>query len=195
MVVGLTGGIGSGKSTVAKMFSAFKNVAIYIADDEAKKLVNTSNSIKEKIITEFGDLAYLNNELNRPYIAKVVFSDHEKLEKLNSIIHPKVRQHFLKFKEEHKKKAYIIYEAAILFEAKAAVLCDKIITIYAPKHVRLERVLQRDKTSEKEVEKRMENQWKDDKKLLLSNYIIDNRDLTKTKLQVQKIHNFLTNNC
>lgn len=195
MVVGLTGGIGSGKSTVAKMFSEFNEVAVYIADIEAKKLMNSSASIKENIINEFGELAYVNNELNRKYISSIVFNKPERLKKLNSIIHPEVRKHFFKFKENNKNYDYIIYEAAILFEAEANVLCDKIITVFAPLESRIKRVVKRDKIAEKEVENRIKNQWKEDKKLLQSNYIIVNDDLTKTMLQVQKIHKILTQNC
>lgn len=195
MVVGLTGGIGSGKSTVAKMFSEFNEVAVYIADIEAKKLMHSSNSIRENIINEFGELAYVNNELNRKYISSIVFNKPERLKKLNSIIHPEVRKHFFKFKENNKNYDYIIYEAAILFEANANVFCDKIITVFAPLESRIKRVVKRDKIAEKEVENRIKNQWKEDKKLLQSNYIIVNDDLTKTILQVQKIHKILTQNC
>lgn len=194
MIVGLTGGIGSGKSTVAKMFSKFNNVAIYIADVEAKKLMHSSATIKRNIIDEFGALAYINNELNRKYISSIVFDKPNKLKKLNSIIHPEVRKHFFEFKKNHKNYSYIIYEAAILFEANANLLCDKIITVFAPQEIRIKRVVERDKTFEKEVENRIKNQWKEDKKLLQSNYVIVNEDLTKTKLQVQKIHKILTQN-
>ena len=116
MIVGLTGGIGSGKSTVAKMFAEQNNVAIYIADKEAKELVNSSKTIKTKIIDEFGDKAYNKNILNREYISNIVFKNPEKLQKLNKIIHPEVRNHFLNFKKINVNKSYIVYEAAILFE-------------------------------------------------------------------------------
>lgn len=194
MIVGLTGGIGSGKSTVAKMFAEQNNVAIYIADKEAKELVNTSKTIKTKIIDEFGDKAYNKNILNREYISNIVFKNPEKLQKLNKIIHPEVRNHFLNFKKINVNKSYIVYEAAILFEAKADLLCDKIITVFTDKTTRLKRVMQRDNISKYEVENRMQNQWDESKKILLSNYVIWNDDLTKTQLQVKKIHNILTNN-
>lgn len=193
MVVGLTGGIGSGKSTVANIFSKFENIAIYIADIEAKKLMNSSPVIKEKLIQEFGEQSYVDDQLNRAYISKIVFNNRERLAKLNSIIHPEVRKHFFEFKELNSSKAYILYEAAILFEAKADVLCDKIITIFVDKKTRLKRVIERDKTTEVEVKNRMKNQWKDEKKIMLSNYLVLNDNLTETSSQIHKIHNILTN--
>ena len=193
MVVGLTGGIGSGKSTVANIFSKFENIAVYIADIEAKKLMNSSLVIKEQLIQEFGEQSYVDNQLNRAYISKIVFKNRERLAKLNSIIHPEVRKHFFEFKELNSSKAYILYEAAILFEAKADVLCDKIITIFVDEKTRLKRVIERDKTTEVEVKNRMKNQWKDEKKIMLSNYLILNDNLTETSSQIHKIHNILTN--
>jgi dephospho-CoA kinase len=96
MIVGLTGGIGSGKTTVAKFFSEFKNIAVYTADLEAKKLMNSSKIIKDNLIKEFGELAFVNQKLNRKYIAEIVFKDKEKLANLNDIVHPEVKINFLK---------------------------------------------------------------------------------------------------
>lgn len=192
MIVGLTGGIGSGKTTVAKLFAEFEDVAIYIADKEAKNLTNSSKVIKEQIIKEFGAKSYNKNGLNRKYISDLVFNDSDKLAKLNAIIHPEVRNHFKEFVNKNKNKSYIIYEAAILFESKSNQFCDKIITIFADEKTRIERIIKRDKTTEKEVRKRIQNQWSDTKKILQSNYIIKNEDLLTTKQQVLKIHNFLT---
>ena len=192
MIVGLTGGIGSGKTTVAKLFSEFENVAIYIADDEAKKLMNSSKIIKKQLISEFGENSYNNEGLNRKYIADKVFNNAEKLAKLNAIVHPEVRKHFQDFVSRNKDKAYIIYEAAILFESKSNQFCAKIITVIADEKTRINRIIARDKTTEKEVRNRMQNQWNDTKKILQSNYIIKNEDLSTTKQQVVKIHNFLT---
>ena len=192
MIVGLTGGIGSGKTTVAKLFSEFENVAIYIADDEAKKLMNSSKIIKKQLISELGENSYNNEGLNRKYIADKVFNNAEKLGKLNAIVHPEVRKHFQDFVSRNKDKAYIIYEAAILFESKSNQFCAKIITVIADEKTRINRIIARDKTTEKEVRNRMQNQWNDTKKILQSNYIIKNEDLSTTKQQVVKIHNFLT---
>lgn len=192
MIVGLTGGIGSGKTTVAKFFFEFDNVAIYIADFEAKKLMNSSKIIKDKLIKEFGELAFINDTLNRKYIAEIVFKDQEKLAKLNSITHPEVKKHFEKFVKINYNKKYIIYENAILFETKSNVKCDIIITVFAPINTKIQRVIARDSSTKNEVLNRMKNQWQDGKKILQSNYIICNENLEDTQNQVREIHNILT---
>ncbi|MEE3999550.1 dephospho-CoA kinase [Tenacibaculum sp. FZY0031] len=192
MVIGLTGGIGSGKSTVVNMFSEFKNIAIYIADDEAKKLMNTSTQIKTQLIAEFGEQVYLNNELNRPYLASIVFNNKERLATLNAIVHPIVKEHLQDFIKENSSKDYILYENAILFENGSNSFCDKIITVTAPKDVKINRVIKRDNATIKDVKNRMKNQWNEAKKTLQSNYLIENLTLTKTREQVLKIHNSLT---
>lgn len=192
MVVGITGGIGSGKSTVVKLFSKFENTAIYLADDEAKKLMNTSKEIKEKLIREFSDKVYKNNELNRPFLANIVFNNKEKLAVLNSIVHPVVHKHLQDFIHQNVDKSYILYENAILFENGSDTICDKVITVTAPKNIRIERVVKRDKTTVEAVQSRMKNQWKDIKKTLQSNYIVENIELIQTEQLVGKIHNKLT---
>ena len=192
MVVGLTGGIGSGKTTVATIFANFNTVAIYNADLEAKKLMNTSPIIKSKIIEEFGDESYLDNQLNRPFIANLVFKDKSKLAALNGIVHPEVKNHFNEFVKLHADKEYILYENAILFESKSNLKCDIIISVYAPLNVRIERTMLRDNSSKIAVENRIKNQWLEDKKLLQSNYVITNLSKENTHFQVLKIHNILT---
>lgn len=191
-IVGLTGGIGSGKTTVAKMFATFNNVAIYIADVEAKKLMNSSKIIKEKLLHEFGEQSFINNQLNRPYISEIVFKNKEKLAILNAIVHPEVKKHFQEFVAINKDKEYIIYENAILFESKSSLICDVIITVSADLNTKIDRVIARDSSTKKEVLERMKNQWKDEKKILQSNYLIINEDLSETKLQVNAIHKILT---
>ncbi|WP_343329556.1 dephospho-CoA kinase [Polaribacter staleyi] len=192
MIVGLTGGIGSGKTTVANIFAKFNNVAIYNADSEAKKLMNTSVVVKSKIIKEFGVESYLNNQLNRPYIANLVFKDKNKLAALNAIVHPEVKNHFKEFVNQQDHKDYVVYENAILFESNSNLKCDIIITVYAPLNVRIERTMLRDNSSKTAIENRIKNQWLEDKKLLQSNYIINNLDAENTQIQVVKIHNILT---
>ncbi|MGB0891294.1 MAG: dephospho-CoA kinase [Flavobacteriaceae bacterium] len=191
MVVGLTGGIGSGKTTVLNLFREH-NVAVYIADVEAKQLMNTSTLIKEQLVKEFGLNVYKENKLNRPFLAEIVFKDKNKLKILNSIVHPEVYKHLNNFIKKNSDKDYIVYENAILFENGSDTLCDKIITVTAPKLIRIQRVLNRDNTTEKEVLQRIANQWKEEKKLLQSNYIIENIELKDTQKTVQQIHNFLT---
>jgi len=192
MVVGLTGGIGSGKTTVAKLFSKFNDVAIYIADIEAKKLMNSSEIIKKKLIKQFGESSFVNQKLNRNYISEIVFNDKEKLSILNAIVHPEVKKHFQDFIKKNIDKTYIIYENAILFESGSNLICDYIITVYANVNTKIERVILRDSSTKEAVESRMKNQWNDSKKIVQSNYIICNENLDETKTQVNKIHNILT---
>jgi dephospho-CoA kinase len=192
MIIGLTGGIGSGKTTVANFFSAFKNVAIYIADVEAKNLMNSSEIIKEKLLQEFGGNSFVDQKLNRKFISKIVFNNSEKLAVLNAIVHPEVKKHFKSFMENNIDKTYIIYENAILFESKSNLVCDYIISVYADVNIRIKRVTVRDTSTKEEVFNRMQNQWSDDKKMLQSNYIISNTNLDETKNQVNSIHNILT---
>ncbi|CAM1350801.1 dephospho-CoA kinase [Tenacibaculum ascidiaceicola] len=192
MVVGLTGGIGSGKSTIVKMFSEFENIAIYIADDEAKKLMVTSPKIKTQLITEFGEQVYINNKLNRAYLASIVFNNKEKLAILNAIVHPVVNEHLQNFIKENSNKNYILYENAILFENGSDSFCDKVITVTAPENIRIDRVIKRDNSTIENVKNRIKNQWNETKKTLQSNYLIENLTLTNSKEQVLKIHNSLT---
>lgn len=192
MVIGLTGGIGSGKSTIVKMFSKFKNIAIYIADDEAKKLMSSSLKIKAQLISGFGNKTYVNNKLNKPYLANIVFNDKQKLTILNTIVHPVVNDHFKDFISKNTDKDYILYENAILFENGSNIFCDKIITVTAPKNIRIQRVLKRDNSTIAAVESRIKNQWNETKKTLQSNYIIENSTLSKSETQTLRIHNILT---
>jgi len=192
MVVGITGGIGSGKSFVAECFLKFEKAVYYHADEEAKKLMHTSQEIREKVTAEFGEEAYKGQQLNRPYIADIVFKQPEKLQKLNSIVHPAVKQHFFDFVQSHPKDTFIIYENAILFEVNSDLVCDVVILVTAPMATRIERVMQRDGVTREEVEKRIQNQWSETRKKLLSNYSILNINKEATVLKVQDIHNILT---
>lgn len=189
MVVGVTGGIGSGKSTVVRLFSELGDVAVYIADEEAKKLMNTSEEIREKLIKVFSSEAYINKELNRPFIAGIVFNDKDKLAVLNSIVHPVVKNHLQDFIVKNQNKDYVLYENAILFENGSNEICDKIVTVTAPKELKIERVIKRDKTTREEVLRRMSSQWSDAKKMLQSNYIIENIKLIETQKKVKLVHN------
>ncbi|WP_233897773.1 dephospho-CoA kinase [Tenacibaculum piscium] len=193
MIIGVTGGIGSGKSTVIKMFAKFENIAIYIADSQAKKLMNSSEEIKTKLIAEFGENTYKNNELNTAFLANIVFKNKKKLAVLNAIVHPVVHKHFQNFILENAQKNYIIYENAILFENNSNNFCDKIITVTAPENIRIERVLKRDNTTITAVKNRIKNQWSETKKILQSNYVIQNIIRENTQHEVTRIHNILTN--
>ncbi|SDL04518.1 dephospho-CoA kinase [Salinimicrobium catena] len=190
-VLGLTGGIGSGKTTVANMFREL-GVPVYIADDEAKKLMNSDPEVREQITSLFGEAAYNNGMLNRKLLASRVFSDKELLEKLNAIVHPAVGKHF----EEWKKiqtGVYVIYEAAILFEKGGYRKCDKNLMITAPLEVKIARIMARDGSTRKEIQARMNNQWPDEKKAKMADFILSNIDLAETRREVRKIHQMMLN--
>lgn len=192
MVIGITGGIGSGKSTVVDRFKSLGNIAVYIADVEAKNLMNTSSVIKSKLIELFGNESYKDNKLNKEFIAKIVFSNKEKLNQLNEIVHPEVYKHLINFIKKNALKDYILYENAILFENNSDSFCDYIITVTASESTRINRVIARDNVSELDVKNRINNQWKESKKVLLSNYIIINEDFQILDDQIIRIHNNLT---
>jgi dephospho-CoA kinase len=187
IIVGLTGGIGSGKTTVAKQFSAL-GIPVYIADEEAKLLMNRSKIIKRKLTKLFGDDAYTSEKLNKPYIANIIFNDKSYLHQMNAIVHPKVARHFEKWVLK-QKAPYVIKEVAILFENGGDKLCDFVITVTAPKKTRIQRLLKRDNTSAEKIEAIMKNQWTDDEKIKRSQFVIENIELEYTKKQVLKIHN------
>jgi len=189
IIVGLTGGIGSGKTTVAKMFNKL-GTPIYIADLEAKKLMKSSKVIKRKLIKLFGKSAYKNEALNKPFIADKIFNNKDLLEKMNAIIHPKVKTHFKRWIEK-QNSSYIIYEAAILFENGGYQDCDYIITITASEKERIQRVIQRDNSTVLKVKAIIDNQWSDAKKVKLSHFVIDNNNLLQTEKQVEKIHQII----
>lgn len=185
-IVGLTGGIGSGKTTVAGFF---KNLAVpvYIADDAGKRLMNTSSEIREKIISIFGNNAYDGNNPNRKFIASKVFNEPDQLKQLNQIIHPAVEADFKAWYQK-QYASYVIYEAAILFETGSYKKCDLNILVTAPQKLRIERLQKRDNSSRAEIRQRMDHQWSDEKKSVLADFIIKNDELEQTRLQVQHIH-------
>ncbi|MER3376781.1 MAG: dephospho-CoA kinase [Allomuricauda sp.] len=185
-IVGLTGGIGSGKSTVAEMFRELK-VPVYDSDEEAKRLMNSSEEVKDAIIALLGKNAYRNNVLNRSFIAEKVFKNPELLKKLNAIVHPAVRKHFLEWAQK-KSVPYVIQETALIFENGAQDKYDFTILITAPKETRLQRVMDRDGVGEQQVVQRMENQIEDNKKIPLADFCIENVDLETTKQTVKDLH-------
>lgn len=185
-IVGLTGGIGSGKTTVAKQFMAL-GIPVYIADEEAKKLMRKSKIIKRKLIQLFGDKAYVNDALNKPFIADIIFNDSSYLEKMNAIIHPRVAKHFKKWTLK-QTGPYVIKEVAILFENGGYKHCDYVITVTAPMELRIERLLKRDKTTKRKINAIMKNQWSDEDKVKLSDFVINNTSLENTKIQTIKVH-------
>lgn len=185
-VIGLTGGIGSGKTTVANMFKSL-GVPIYIADDEARKLSNTSKVIRRKLIKLLGESAYMDGVLNSKFISNLIFSDPILLKKVNEIIHPRVGRHFKKWLKK-QTTPYCIMETAILFENDGYKSCDLTILITCPKAIRIKRVLARDKTTMRAILNRIENQWTDERKAEIADIIIENIDINSTQRQVLELH-------
>ena len=156
--IGLTGGIGSGKSTVASLFELHE-VPVYIADKETKKLNNTSPHIRKQLIHHFGDNLYdKNNLLNKEKFAEIIFNDREKLELANSIIHPEVLKHFKEWCLAHSDHKIVAIEAAILFESNFHVHLDRVVTVYSPLNLRISRVKERDGVDEATVRTRIKQQ-------------------------------------
>jgi len=184
--IGLTGGIGSGKSVVAKVFATL-NVPIYNSDIEAKKRMNSSSEIKEKLILEFGSEVYLNNTLNRKFLANIIFNDKQKLEFVNSVVHPVVINHFNEWVSQ-QKSIYVIKENAILFESGMYKNVDFIITVTAPEEIRIERVMKRDSSTYEEVKSRISNQISDKEKINKSDFVIFNDDKELILPQIITIH-------
>jgi dephospho-CoA kinase len=184
-IIGLTGGIGSGKTTIASHFMA-AGIPVYIADDAARKIMQ-SEEIVEEIKKIFGTAIFEKGILNRGKLAQIVFSDPEKLKLLNAIIHPAVKKHFRKWILEHKNVPFIIYEAAILFESGSYKDCDKIITVIAPLELRIQRVMQRDNANREQVLKRINAQWTDSQRAAKSDFVVENIDLERAKAEVDKI--------
>lgn len=184
-IIGLTGGIGSGKTTIANHFKA-AGIPVYIADDEARKIMQ-ADEIIEEIKNTFGIGIFENGILNRQKLAQIVFADAEKLKLLNAIIHPAVKKHFHDWILDHKNSPYIIYEAAILFESGSYKDCDKIITVIAPMESRIQRVIQRDNTTREQVLNRINAQWNDDQCIAKSDFVIENDSPEIAKSEVDKI--------
>lgn len=184
-VIGLTGGIGSGKSTVARYFEEL-GVPVYYADDAAKEVMKTPEMLTS-LQNTFGSDILIDGILDRKKLSGLVFSDKSKLETLNSLVHPAVRKHFKIWLGNYKDVPFVIREAAILFESGSYKDCEKVITVTAPFETKIERVMQRDSVARQDVISRMENQWSDEKKASLSDFTIVNIDLEATREEVVKI--------
>lgn len=189
MIVGLTGGIGSGKSTVAKMFKKL-GVPVYNSDKKAKNLMKSSKKLRASIKALLGDDAYDGKKLNKAYIANKIFQDKSLLNKLNGIVHPAVRENFISWAKK-QEAPYVIQEAAIIFENGLHEFYDKIVLVTAPEKVRLKRVLERNGASKADILARMGNQWQDARKIKLSDHVIDNLVLEDTIFKVKEVHKLL----
>ncbi len=195
VIIGLTGGIGSGKSTVAKVFANL-GVPIFDADAAAKNIMNTSDQIKDRLIAAFGEDVYAQSNdsandqaivLNRAYLSKIVFSDPYQLEKLNAIVHPITIQAALDW-AANQNTPYVIKEAALFFEAGSATGVQQIIGVAAPKSLRIHRVMKREGCTKEEVEKRMQHQIDETLKMKLCDWVIVNDDQHLVLPQVVKLH-------
>jgi len=184
--VGLTGGIGSGKSTMAKIFEVL-GVPVYYADDAAKHIMNTDAELREKIISTFGAGSYVNNELNRPYIASIVFENTEKLALLNSLIHPATIRDAERWMQQ-QTSPYVIKEAALIFESGSAENLDYVIGVFSPLPLRIKRIMERDNVTRDEVMKRMSRQIDEDIKMRLCDKVIVNDEQQLVITQVLALH-------
>lgn len=191
-VVGLTGGIGSGKTTVVRMFESL-GVPCYIADERAKLLIQTRADIQAKIIRLLGEEAFVNGEYQRHYVSCRVFSDAGLLRQLNEIVHPSVFEDFLQWKSSFAV-SYVIKESAILLESGAWRDCRHIIHITAPLALRMERIRKRDGLSKEEILKRISQQLTDEQRKQCSDFHIENITLSQTFRQVREIHEILSKN-
>lgn len=186
LYIGLTGGIGSGKTTVAEIFEVL-GIPVYYADDAAKYIMNSDDELKVAIKKHFGDAAYINNELNRSYLASIVFNDKYKLDLLNSMVHPVTIRDSENWMQK-QTSPYAIKEAALLFESTATENLDYIIGVYAPKHLRIKRAMDRDGISAEEVQKRMDRQIDEEIKMRLCDFVIINDEQQLVVPQVLKLH-------
>jgi dephospho-CoA kinase len=184
--IGLTGGIGSGKSTVAKVFEVL-GIPVYYADDAAKRLMNEDAALQLKIQQQFGDAAYTNGQLDKKYIAGIVFTSPEKLELLNTIVHPATLKDAEQWMQQ-QTTAYAIKEAALIFESGAQEQLDYVIGVYAPTPLRIQRTMQRDSVTREEVIARMDKQIDDTIKMRLCDFVVTNGEQELLVPQVVALH-------
>lgn len=187
--IGLTGGMGSGKTTVSKIFAVL-GIPVFYADDVAKNVMHTDEGLKQRIIELFGNDAYINGALNRKHIAGIVFNDKYKLEQLNALVHP-VTLAAADAWMNKQTAPYIIKEAALMFEAGAAASLDYVIGVYAPQHVRLQRVMHRDNVQREQVLARMNNQLDESIKMKLCDFVVINDEQEAVLPQVLRLHHRL----
>ncbi len=184
--IAICGGIGSGKSTVCQMF-AERGVAIYDSDSRAKSLMNESEALREALMAEFGAECYEGGELNRPYLAQRVFASAEQLEKLNAIVHPAVKDDFLRWADEQSGD-YVILESAILYESGFDALVDKVVAVLAPLPLRVERAMNRDGASREQIELRIKAQMSDDELMARADFAIVNFQLEDVEKDVVELN-------
>jgi dephospho-CoA kinase len=191
--IGITGGIGSGKTTVCKVFELL-GVPVFYADDVAKSIMYTDPVLKSEILKAFGENSYLKNgDLNRSYISSIVFNDKHELEKLNSLVHPAVFRAFDNWVLSQKEASYVIKEAALLYESDAYKMCDKSILVISPIETRISRVKARDGISAEDIQLRMNRQFSDEQKMKFADHILNNDERQLLIPQIIQLHQqFLT---
>jgi len=187
--IGITGGIGSGKSYVCSILEHL-GFPVFYSDKVAKTLIESDSIIKSEFINLFGDEIYVNNKLDKDRISNLIFLDKSLLEKVNSVVHPRVRQCFNEWAES-QNVAIVFNEAAILFETNSYKSFDYTVLIVAPFDLKIQRVMKRDSCTKEDVLRRMENQWSDKKKSTLASFVINNNDEIGLISQVDKIVNEL----
>ncbi|MFM6983923.1 MAG: dephospho-CoA kinase [Chitinophagaceae bacterium] len=188
--LGVTGGIGSGKSTVCQIFESL-DVPVYNADARAKFLVGNDQALQAELISAFGDQTFINGEYNRTYIAGIVFADKFQLEKLNGIIHPHVLADWDVFCHKFSHLPYVVKEAAIMLETDSKKSIDKVALVYAPLSLRIERVMKRDGVEKSSVEARIAAQMSEEEKLKLADFVIFNDPEHSLIEQVLHLHHLL----
>lgn len=184
--IGITGGIGAGKSVVAKIFESL-GYPVFYSDAVAKQLMHSDPILKTSLIDIFGQETFLDGKLNRAFLAEIIMNDEEAKTKISSLVHPRVRSSFEQFVDENKNKELVFNEAAILFETGSYKNFDSVILVTAPKNIRIERVKLRDGVTTEQINDRMKNQWSDDQKIPLANYLIENTDDTPVLEQVEAL--------
>jgi dephospho-CoA kinase len=184
-IIGLTGGIGSGKTTVAN-YLIEKDIPVYITDDEARKITD-SKKVISKIKEIFGNTVIEHNKVNRVALANIVFNDKEKLTQLNAIIHPEVKKHFKKWLKSKIDYNFVIKESAILFESNSYLDCDAVIMVTAPLETRIARTMKRDNSSRESVLQRINNQMLEEEKIKKSDFVIENTTLVDTFRQLDNM--------
>lgn len=191
MKIGITGGIGSGKSYVCNLLKQW-GLPVYNCDDEAKRLMTESPIIRHQLTALIGENAYRNNELNKPIIAEYLFANAENAEKVNGIVHPVVKQDFENWTKE-QTTPIVIQECALLFESGFSDTVDVTVEIYAPKEIRLERAMKRDNATQQQVEARMASQMDEEEKRAQANYCIINDGKADLNAQIEELFTQLNN--
>ncbi len=190
-IIGLTGGMGSGKTTVAKMFMEL-GIPFYFADEAGREILRQSDTI-EILRDYFGEDIIIGGQIDRAKLSAIVFNNSEKLEFLNGVVHPRVRKDYKLWLEKNKAEKIVMKESALLFESGADADCDLIITVSVPEEVRIKRVQKRDNITNTEIRLRLSKQFTDQQREERSDFIILNNEIAETRTQVENIFNILSN--